>query len=705
MNGVYDLNAAATSYIRVEGLDCSDCTAKLEKIVSSIAGIDSVSINFATGKMVVIHKIPLDDILKVINGAGYRTTFWNPGEKSFSTLDKDKKLKLILTGLSGILLVAGFVFNGNFETICYILSILVGGAPLFKKGLISAKNLSMDMNFLMTVAVTGAMVIGEWSEGAAVVFLFSLGSLLQSYTIDKTRSSIKSLIDIAPQEATIKRGGIEQVIPVNRINPGDIVIIKPGQKIPADGKVINGGSLVNQAPITGESSPVYKGASDKVFAGSINGQGVLEVEATRHYSDSTISRIIRMVEEAQGQKAPVQVLVDRFARYYTPFILFIILLIVAVPVLLLKQPFVPWFQKALILLVISCPCALVISTPVSIVSAIGSAARHGVLIKGGSHLEEAGKIKIVAFDKTGTLTAGKPRVIEVLAAPGSSREEVLSIAASVEKFSEHPLANAIAEKAREEGLGLLPVTGFKNFPGKGACASNNGKVYYVGNEALFSELGVDTKIWQPEIKRFRNSGNTVIIVGTGEAISGIIVTADTVRSSSRELLPALFRAGIKRVVMLTGDNYNTASVIAQSIGIKDFKAGLLPRDKLDSIKELKKEGKVAMVGDGVNDAPALALADVGIAMGGAGTDVAIETADIALMADDLSKLPYAIKLSHKTLNVIKQNIVFSLLIKAFFVVATFMGFSTLWMAVFADTGATLLVTLNGMRLMVLKDNV
>lgn len=692
-----------TTCLRLAGLDCADCAVKLEKRIASLEGVEAVDVNFGSGKMNVVHTASVEAVIKAVSDSGYGASLWPADSGGDPPLGREKMARLAGTALSGIFLAAGAAAGGEASVWLYLLAILTGGFPVFKSGLYAARSLVLDMNFLMTAAVIGAAAIGEWSEGAAVVFLFSLGNLLQTYTFDKTRNSIRALMDLSPREALVRRDGTEITLPLDQIRPGDTVMVKPGQKIPADGKVREGSSTVNQAPITGESEPVEKVPGDRVYAGTINGQGALEVEVARCAADSTLSRIISLVEEAREQKAPSQQMVDRFARYYTPAVLLGAVAVAVLPSLLFHRPFVPWFEKALILLVIACPCALVISTPVSIISAIGSAARKGVLFKGGVHLEEAGSVKIVAFDKTGTLTRGKPEVTDVIAAEGVSPERVLGIAAAVEKFSEHHLAGAILEKAAEQKLEAPPATGFRSFAGKGACAEIGGRTFYVGNDRLFRDLGADTGRWRISIERLLADGKTVVMVGTGEGISGIIAAADRVRPHSRAAVAALTRAGVEKVVMLTGDNRKTAGAVAREVGVDDFRAELLPRDKLEAIRQLKSGGKVAMVGDGINDAPALAAADVGIAMGGAGSDAAIETADIALMADDLSRLPYAIKLSRKALAVIKQNILFSLLIKAAFIAAALTGHATLWMAVFADTGASLLVTLNGMRLMLVRE--
>ncbi|MFZ5642451.1 MAG: heavy metal translocating P-type ATPase [Bacillota bacterium] len=695
--------------LRISGLDCADCAAKLEKRLSSLDGIEGVSLVFGTGKVGVRHRTPVDLIAKAIKEAGYGVEMWREPSSGDGKGTVFKNPKLLSAVLSGLFLSAGFLAGllgagGHIATGLYLASILSGGYQVARSGFYAVRSFSLDMNFLMTVAVAGAAAIGEWAEGAMVVFLFALGNYLQVYTIEKTRNSIRSLMDMSPREAVVMRNGDEITVPVEDVMPGDAVVIRPGQNIPVDGKVRAGNSSVNQAPITGESVPVDKGPGDAVYAGTINQQGALEVEAACHFKDTTLSRVINLVEEAQAQKAPSQQLVDRFAFYYTPAVLILAAAVTVLPVFLFGQPFKPWFEKSLMLLVISCPCALVISTPVSIISAIGSAAKRGVLIKGGAYLEEAGKLNIIALDKTGTMTLGRPQVKEIISGGEMSPKEILSLASAVEKYSEHPLARAIVSRTEEDGLEIPAAMNFESYTGKGARAEVEEKRYYVGNIKLFEEMGVSVRQWSDRAEELTNSGNSVVVIGSADKILGIVTLADRVRPGIGEVIRRLKRVGIKRVVMLTGDNPGAAKSVAGEAGVTDFRAGLLPQEKLVAIRELKASGKVAMVGDGVNDAPALALADVGIAMGGAGTDTAIETADIALMADDLSKLPYAIRLSRRALNTIKQNIIFALLLKAGFIAITFMGYGTLWMAVFADTGASLLVTLNGMRLIRVRDD-
>lgn len=702
------------SSIRLTGLDCADCAAKLENKISQLKGIRSAKVNFGASKLTVEHDISLDKIIRAIKDAGYDVEGEETGygaalegqdrpraEKTFWR----KNRKTLLTAISGILVGSGFILSllGISERLTiplYLLAMVTGGFYVARSGLYSLKTFSPDMNFLMTIAVIGAAATGDWFEGAAVVFLFSLGNTLQSYTMEKTRNSIRALMDLTPKEALVRRDGKELRLPLNEIKVGDVIIVKPGERIAMDGRVTAGASGVNQAPITGESMPVEKKPGDEVFAGTINEQGSLDIEVTKLVEDTTLAKIIQLVEEAQAQKAPSQQFVDVFAKYYTPIVILAAVAIAAIPPLLFGQPFVPWFKKALILLVISCPCALVISTPVSIVAAIGSGAKKGVLIKGGAYLEAAGALKAIAFDKTGTLTTGRPEVTDIIPVGNRTTEEIIEIAAVIETRSQHPLADAILRYVKDKDIQIRDGEDFESITGKGAKTDIDGKAYYIGNPRLFEEIGVNIQRQEVEINRLQKEGKTVMLVGDANELYGLVAVADVVRETSIKAIHELKAAGIKKIIMLTGDNQGTAKAIAEKVGVDELRAELLPEDKLAVIKDLlDRYGKVGMVGDGVNDAPALAAATVGIAMGGAGTDTALETADIALMADDLSKLPYAMKLSRRALRVIKQNITFALAVQGIFIILTAFGLVSLWMAVvFADTGLALLVILNGMRL-------
>jgi Cd2+/Zn2+-exporting ATPase len=602
--------------------------------------------------------------------------------------------RYITLEISIILLLAGN-FTGEIGVIFFALAIITGGYPLFRTGLLNLMRLQFDMKTLMTIAIIGAAVIGQWSEGAVVVILFAISEVLESFSMEKARGSIRSLMELSPQEAIIIRNSQETLVPIDMIRIGDVMIVKPGQRIAMDGLVVEGTSTVNQAAITGESVPVEKNLDDEVFAGTINENGFLKIKVTKLAEDTKIAKIIHLVEEAQGEKAPSQRFIDRFARYYTPVIMGIALLVAVVPPLAFGGGWHEWVYQGLAVLVVGCPCALVVSTPVSIVTAIGNAARNGVLIKGGNYLEEAGMLSAIAFDKTGTLTKGLPVVTEFI--NYSKDPQIFSIIAALERRSQHPLASAILKEAVAEDI---PVEEFISLTGKGVSGKVYDQVYFVGNSKLFKSIPEEILV---KIEEMQAQGKTVIIVGTDQEILALVAVADVVREESQAVIGHLYDLGIKKTIMLTGDNTKTAEAIAKSVRVTDLKAELLPEDKLEYMKKLKAEyGRVAMVGDGVNDAPALAAAMVGIAMGGAGTDAALETADIALMNDDLKKLPFTINLSRKTLKIIKQNISFSIGIKLLALLLVIPGWLTLWIAIFADMGTTLLVTLNGLRLLKVK---
>lgn len=615
--------------------------------------------------------------------------------------------------LSFIFLIIGWFIGRQlgeeniFSVLAYAGSILIGGYNLLKIGFLNLLRLQFDMKTLMTVAIIGAGAIGEWGEGAAVVILFAISEALETYSMEKARQSIRLLMDIAPKEALIRRGLEEITIRVEDILVGDVMIVKPGQKLAMDGVVIKGTSSVNQAAITGESVPVTKLVEDEVFAGTLNEEGLIEVKVTKRVEDTTISKIIHLVEEAQAERAPSQAFVDRFAKYYTPLIMIIALGIAIVPPLFMDAIWAEWIYRGLALLVVGCPCALVISTPVSIVTAIGSAARHGVLIKGGIHLEEAGALSIIAFDKTGTLTRGVPEVTEFINVSQKPDSEILAIAGALERGSQHPLASSILRKAESENVeyASIEVNDFVSVTGKGIKGTIDLEEHFIGSpswlEELLSDVREDVK---SRIDSLQHQGKTVMVLGSKQGILALFAVADEVRDQSKDVIEKLHRIGIKKTIMLTGDNKATAQAIGQKLGVSEIHAELLPQDKLSYIKNLRKNGfHVGMVGDGVNDAPALAASTVGIAMGGAGTDTALETADIALMADDLSKLPFTIRLSRRTLRIIKENISFSLAIKIVALLLIIPGWLTLWMAIFADMGATLLVTLNSLRLLRTKE--
>lgn len=696
---------------RVQGFTCASCAAQFEENVKKLPGVKDAKVNFGASKITVYGNPSIQDLEK----AGAFENLKIYPENQEVRMEREpfwKRRETIQVGVSLVFLIVGWLMGESYgeksipSVVSYLLSMLIGGYALFRKGLLNLTRLQFDMYTLMTIAILGAAAIGEWGEGATVVILFAISEALETYSMDKARQSIRTLMDIAPKQALIRRGDKEIMVPVDEIQIGDIMIVKPGQKLAMDGVVVKGSSSINQAPITGESIPAAKNVGDEVYAGTINEEGLLEVKVTKRVEDTTIAKIIHLVEEAQAERAPSQAFVDRFAKIYTPAILIAGFLVALVPPLLFQADWSDWIYRGLALLVVGCPCALVVSTPVSIVTAIGNAARNGVLIKGGIHLEEAGALSIIAFDKTGTLTRGVPVVTDFISLIPNKERELLGIAVSIEKNSQHPLASAILRKAEEESIPIQEVEDFSSLTGKGVQAKVNGVLYYIGSPGLFEELlpaGIPEET-KKTIVDLQKQGKTVMVLGTKIEMLALIAVADEVRENSREVIQRLHELGIKKTVMLTGDNPATAEAIGKKLGIGEVQAELLPQDKLEFIKQLRSDGsKVAMVGDGVNDAPALATSTVGIAMGGAGTDTALETADIALMADDLKKLPFTIRLSRQALRIIKQNITFSLAIKAIALLLIVPGWLTLWMAIFADMGATLIVTLNGLRLLKVKE--
>lgn len=603
-----------------------------------------------------------------------------------------------------LLLLTAFVLSrsglGAVGTMAYAASITIGGYGLFIKGLRHLFQLRFDMNTLMTMAVFGAAAIGEWGEGAVVVLLFAISEWLESHSMDKARQSIRSLTEMAPNQATLRRKDREITVPVEDIRVGDRMVIRPGQSIAMDGRVVKGASAVNQAAVTGESIPVPKDTDDDVFAGTLNEDGYMEVEVTRTVQDNTLSRIIHRVEEAQSEKAPSQRFVDVFASYYTPLIIALALGIAVVPPLLFPLAWGDWIYRGLTVLVVGCPCALVISTPVAVVTAIGHAARNGVLMKGGIHLEQLGTVQTVAFDKTGTLTTGRPQVTDVLTWQGT-RQENVKIAAALESRSQHPLASAVIHQAEREQTNhaSVPVESFQSFTGKGVTAQIDGTVYHIGSTSWFRDHPGWNDEHREQVASLRREGKTVLVLGTDRHILSLIAVADPIREGAPTMIQRLKSLGIRSTVMLTGDHRQTADAVGQKLNIDDIRAEQMPEDKQNTVKELKKQKPVAMVGDGVNDAPALASSTVGIAMGGAGSDTALETADVAFMADDIRPLPFTLKLGRRARRIILENVIFSLGIKAIALLLVFPGLLTLWMAIFADMGATLIVTLNGLRLL------
>lgn len=695
---------------RIEGLSCTNCAGKFEKNVKQLPGVTSATVNFGASKISVEGQTTIEELEEA--GAFENLIIRDDQENDEQVRSKESFIKrnIALIISLGFILVAvisqlSLGEDHLLTKALYILAIIIGGFDLFKEGFSDLIKLDFSMESLMTIAIIGAAFIGEWAEGSIVVILFAISEALERFSMDKARQSIRSLMDIAPKEALIRRNNVEQLVSVDKIDIDDIMIIKPGQKIAMDGLVINGHSSVNQAAITGESVPVEKQLDDEVFAGTLNEEGVLEVKVTKKVTDTTIAKIIHLVEEAQGERAPAQAFVDKFAKYYTPFIIIMALLIVVVPPLFFGGDWNKWLYQGLSILVVGCPCSLVISTPVSIVSAIGNAAKNGVLVKGGVYLEEIGHLRAIAFDKTGTLTKGKPVVTDLIATSSETDINYLSIISSLESLSQHPLASAILNEADKTNVDYksIQIEDFQSITGKGLTGIHQNIRYYIGSPKLFSASVIEETAVKVQYRQFQEQGKTAMYFGTDEQILGVIAVADEVRDSSTAVISELHKLSIEHTIMLTGDNTKTAESIGKQLGVTEIKGDLMPQEKLDSIKALRTTyNKVAMVGDGINDAPALAASTVGIAMGGAGTDTALETADVALMGDDLQKLPFIVRLSRQTLKVIKQNITFSLGIKLLALLLVIPGWLTLWIAIVADMGATLLVTLNGLRLMKVK---
>ncbi|MEK9198194.1 heavy metal translocating P-type ATPase [Ureibacillus sp. 179-F W5.1 NHS] len=704
---------------RVEGFSCANCAGKFERNVKELPGVHDAKVNFGASKISVVGEVSIEELTKAGSFENLQVfpdkiSSRSGEEKEISKVKNEAFYQKYNTLLYATLfIVFGYLSmfvngEGNILTsLLFLTSIVIGGYSLFIVGLQNLRRFDFDMKTLMTIAVIGAAIIGEWAEASVVVILFAISEALERFSMDKARQSIRSLMDIAPKEALIKRNHQEMLVPVEDILIGDMMIVKPGQKIPMDGIIVKGNSTVNQAAITGESVPVYKKEDDEVFAGTLNEEGLLEVRITKLVEDTTISKIIELVEEAQAERAPSQAFIDTFARYYTPIIIVIAVIVAAIPPLLFGGSWSTWVYQGLSVLVVGCPCALVISTPISIVSAIGNAAKKGVLIKGGIYLEEMGSIKAISFDKTGTLTKGVPVVTDFHVLNENMEEKnLLALLAALESRSGHPLASAIMNKAKEASIVYqnIVVEDFASLTGKGIKGTVQGKTVYVGSTKLFKELLTIDESLERLFIDLQNEGKTIMIIGTEKELLGVIAVADEVRESSKDVIQQLHQLGIDKTIMLTGDNQSTANAIGRYVGVSTVNAELMPEDKLNSIRQLKSQfGKVAMVGDGVNDAPALAASTVGIAMGGAGTDTALETADIALMADDLRKLPFTVKLSRKSLNIIKMNIIFAIGIKVLALLLVVPGWLTLWIAILSDMGATLLVSLNSLRLMGMKE--
>ncbi len=698
-------SGSEAAVIRVPEMDCQDEVQAIEGQLRALPGVASWQVNLLERTLRVQFDpkaTSADSILACIRALGMSPVF---ASRAAPRTSWQRNPLLLSTAASGLLLGgalgAGWLGAPAAAGIAlYAAALLTGGWMTARKALRAALARRLDMNVLMTIAVLGAVPIGEWAEAATVAFLFALAQVLETYSLDRARQAVRRLLEVTPPEATVRRNGQEMRVSVAAVAPGEVILVRPGERIPLDGVLRAGTSGVNQAPITGESMPVEKTPGAQVFAGSINGAGALEMEVTHRAQETTLARIIALVEEAQAQKAPAQAFVERFAAIYTPAVIAGAVLVAVLPPLIFAQPAWPWLYRALVLLVIACPCALVISTPVAVVCGLARAARAGVLIKGGKYLEALGQLRALALDKTGTLTRGTPEMVEARPLNGGDPREVLRLAAAVEARSEHPLAAAILRAARAQGLTWPEATGFTAVAGRGAHAEVGGHRYYLGSHRYAEELGVCNGEVERHLRELEGAGQTPVILSDGARVLGILGLADQVREVSAEALQRLRRLGVAPLVMLTGDVRGTAEAIARRVGVDEAQAELLPDQKVTAIKALVRlHGSVGMVGDGINAAPALAAATVGIAMGAAGTDAAIETADVALMSDDLRQLPFAVALGRQALRIIRTNIGLSLVTKALFVLLAVLGQSTLWMAVAADMGMSLVVIFNGMRLL------
>lgn len=712
-------------HYRIRGMDCAEEVTVLKRELGPlVGGEDRLSFDILKAKMTVAGDVSEDVILKAVARTGMGAQVWKEGSETAEPAGIWQRWdRTALTAASGLAALAGFLTHAWIaggltaavgsegaglahavplaSRALYAVAILAGLWTVLPKAWFALRRLRPDMNLLMTVAVIGAIAIGEWFEGATVAFLFALSLALESWSVGRARRAVAALMDLAPQMARIRRpDGREEEVPAERVAVGTVFVVKPGERVPLDGRVVSGTSAVNQAPITGESVPVEKAEGAEVFAGSINGDGALEVQSTKRAEDSTLAHIIRMVEEAQSRRAPSEQWVDRFARIYTPAVMAAALAVLVVPPLVFGQAWDLWFYRALVLLVIACPCALVISTPVSIVAALAAAAHHGVLVKGGLFVEVPARLRAVALDKTGTLTQGRPAVVEAVALAEHTQQDLFARAAALEARSEHPLARAILAYAKDLGVEIQPATDFQILQGKGASGKIGGREYWLGSHRYLEERGGETEKIHELLAAMSQAGRSVVVVGTEDHVCGLIAIADPIRAETRDALEALRQVGVQEIVMLTGDNDDTARSIALQAGLGEYRAEMLPVEKVAAIDELvARYGAVAMIGDGVNDAPAMARATLSVAMAAAGSDAAIEAADVALMSDDLSKLPWLIRHSRRTLRVIRQNIAFSLAVKAVFVVLTFAGHASLWAAIAADMGASLLVVFNGLRLL------
>lgn len=704
---------------RVRGMDCAEEIATLRAELTPLEFVQGIDFDLLHRRVIVQvdgTNASSATICAAIARTGMTAEPWSDDSQDDGSARLNRRIRLALTTLSGALLSLGVLahaFARGWKAalgaesspapwpskVAYIAALVAAAWFVVPKAWFAARRLRADMNLLMCIAVLGAVALGEWLEAATVAFLFSVALALETWSIGRARDAISALLALSPTQARILDADhAEVLVDPSQVSVGATILVKPGEKFPLDGRITGGRTTVDQAPITGESSPVAKTVGSEVFAGTLNGEGAVEFVAEKAFADSTLSQIAKMVGEAHARRSPSEQWVERFAKIYTPVVVVCAVLLAVVPPVF-GGSWSEWFYQALVLLVIACPCALVISTPVSIVASLVAAAKRGVLVKGGLYMEIPSRLVAIALDKTGTLTEGRPRVLQISARSGHSEAELLEVAAAIEVSSTHPLARAIVEHAAAMGIRPRPATGFQMLAGKGASARVDGVEHWLGSHRYLEERGQESEEVHEELEALAAAGASVVVIGKEDHVCGYIALADRLRPSVRKTLSELRSAGVKRIVMLTGDNRGTAAAIAREAGIDEVRAELLPQDKILAIEELAQAtGAVAMVGDGVNDAPALARATLGIAMGAAGSDAALETADVALMGDDLSLLPWLIRHSHRTLGIIRQNAWAALLVKGLFLALALSGHATLWAAIAADTGVSLLVVLNALRL-------
>ncbi len=691
----------------IDGMDCANCSAKIERAVAELDEVAQVSVDLMSATLTadIRDASARQSVERTVRGLGYGVVSSDEDAQASAGVD----LRLMTVIASGVLIgvaltLAHGVGRPGWAIPVYLLATAVGGVTVFRGAWGSLKRLELDIDVLMTLAVIGALILGDWLEASTVVALFAFAEWLEGASMGRARRAIGRLVELAPQQARVRRDGDEQTVAVDEVGVGELVVVRPGERIPVDGAVVDGRSEVDQSPITGESRPVTKAVGDEVFAGTLNQRGSLDVRVERAPQDSTLARVIEAVRDAQKNRSKTEQLVERFARYYTPAVVVLAVLLAAVPPLALGASFAVWFYRALVLLVIACPCALVLATPITTASGIARAARDGILVKGGRFLEELGRAKAVAFDKTGTLTRGKLGISRLVAADGVDEGELLRAAALAESRSEHYVARAIVSEALARGgdVDASAVDGFQAHVGRGVEARLDDELILVGSRALLDEHGVDYGAQLEEWQALEGRGQTVVGVARAGRMLGLVALQDSPREQARPTIETLRALGIDSIYMLTGDNAANARSIGEELSLVDDQvlAELLPDQKVEAIADLqKRHDHVVMVGDGINDAPALASAPVGIAMGAAGTDIALDTAHVALMADDLSKLPEAIRLGRRTERIIVQNIVIALGIKAAVFGLAAVGMATLWMAVLADMGTSLLVIGNGLRML------